>query len=160
MTTGDVPIPITLVHNKDVNPDQNWKSGQKTGRAGQSGQESGQGHHPVPVPVPVPVLLIGYGSYGQPLSLEFRAELIYLLQQNWIIAYAHVRGGGEGGSEWHRSGKSDKKLSTFDDYYACGCHLIELGITSTGLLCGEGCSAGGLIMGVMAIEMDRADWTD
>lgn len=131
VTKGDVPVPITLVHSKELkygqNPDHSPRHSDRR-----------------------PVLLIGYGSYGLPLSLEFRAELIYLLEQNWIVAYAHVRGGGEGGRAWHRGGQLQAKMSTFDDYYSCGKLLIDLGVTDYGMLCGEGSSAGGLIMGVMA----------
>lgn len=36
-----------------------------------------------------------YGAYGTPLRAEYRPELRPLIERGWIVAQAHVRGGGE-----------------------------------------------------------------
>lgn len=95
-----------------------------------------------------PCLLVAYGAYGMACSIEFRADLMYLLERGWIIAYAHVRGGNECGSAWHREGRLLSKWNSFTDYARCATFLKENGYCSH--LCGEGTSAGGLVMGVMA----------
>jgi len=48
-------------------------------------------------------VLIGYGHYGIPIrSNEFNIVHLAALENDWIIAYAHVRGGNEMGWDWHR----------------------------------------------------------
>ncbi len=47
-------------------------------------------------------LLHGYGSYGINLIAEFNIVYLSALENDWIIAYAHVRGGNEKGKKWHR----------------------------------------------------------
>lgn len=110
--------------------------------------------HSVPNPhrVPGPFLLIGYGAYGIPLSVEYDPQVMTLLQRGFSVGYAHCRGGGEYGSHWHTAGKGMLKWNTFNDFAACAEHLISRGYTSPSLLCGMGSSAGGLVMGVMANE--------
>ena len=36
-----------------------------------------------------------YGAYGECLDTGFESEKLSLLEQGWVIAMAHVRGGGE-----------------------------------------------------------------
>jgi oligopeptidase B len=104
------------------------------------------------VPDPGPFLLIGYGAYGLPLTVEYDPQVMALLQRGFSVGYAHCRGGGEYGSHWHAAGKGMLKWNTFNDFAACAEHLISKRYTSPSLLCGMGTSAGGLIMGVMANE--------
>ena len=42
-----------------------------------------------------PLYVYGYGSYGYPLPLGFSASRLALLDRGVVVAYAHVRGGGE-----------------------------------------------------------------
>ena len=49
-----------------------------------------------------PCLLHGYGAYGINLDAEFNIVYLSALENDWIIAYAHVRGGNEKGKKWHR----------------------------------------------------------
>src|SRR6185437_10269134 len=48
-----------------------------------------------------PLYVYGYGSYGYPLPLGFSASRLALLDRGVVVAYAHVRGGGELGDPWH-----------------------------------------------------------
>jgi oligopeptidase B len=99
---------------------------------------------------PAPLLLIGYGSYGiVAYEPEFAASRLALLERGVILAYAHVRGGGEMGRAWYEDGKLGKKRNTFTDFIACAEHLIEAGFTERAKLAALGVSAGGLLMGAI-----------
>jgi protease II len=101
---------------------------------------------------PGPLLLLGYGSYGVSLPMNYRPEHIVLLEKGWTLAFAHVRGGGELGLAWYHDGYRMKKWNTFLDFAACAEDLIRRGYTTERLMCGEFESAGGLIGGVMINE--------
>lgn len=103
-------------------------------------------------PRPQPFLLIGYGAYGIPVSLEYDPQVLALLEKGFSVGYAHCRGGGEFGAAWHTAGKGKHKRNTFEDFKACAEFLIAGRWTSPSQLCGLGVSAGGLILGVMANE--------
>ncbi|RLN74863.1 hypothetical protein BBJ28_00020782, partial [Nothophytophthora sp. Chile5] len=118
-----VKVPLTLIHRRDI-----VLNGQN------------------------PTLLIGYGAYGTNLEADFELEHLSLLERGWVIALAHVRGGGELGLQWYQGGKGMQKRHTFDDYLSCTLHLLDAGFTNPKRLAGKGVSAGGLIMGYMANE--------
>jgi oligopeptidase B len=97
-----------------------------------------------------PLLLYGYGAYGMSMPAGFSTVLLSLVDRGFVHAIAHVRGGMENGYHWYREGKRLAKKNTFTDYIACAERLIELGITSSGRIIGQGGSAGGLLMGAVA----------
>ncbi|MEO1255125.1 MAG: prolyl oligopeptidase family serine peptidase, partial [Bacteroidota bacterium] len=68
----------------------------------------------------------------------------------FVVAIAHVRGGGDLGEEWYRNGKMLKKKNTFTDFISCTEHLIASGYGEKGKVIAEGGSAGGLLMGAVA----------
>ncbi|KAG6583292.1 putative serine protease family S09A [Phytophthora cinnamomi] len=132
MSSVGVKIPMTLIHRRDITL---------------NGQN--------------PTLLIGYGAYGTNLEADFELEHLSLLERGWVIALAHVRGGGElglqwyqagKGLQWYQAGKGMQKRHTFDDYVSCTHHLLDAGFTNPKRLAGKGVSAGGLIMGYVANE--------
>jgi prolyl oligopeptidase len=63
------------------------------------------------------------------------------------MAFAHVRGGGEYGEEWHERGMLKNKANTWRDFIACAEYLVKAGYTSPSRLAGEGGSAGGILIG-------------
>jgi prolyl oligopeptidase len=69
------------------------------------------------------------------------------LERGGIVAFAHVRGGGEYGEDWHRGGMMRTKLNTVFDFIACGQYLVDNHYTRPKLLAGEGGSAGGITVG-------------
>lgn len=96
-----------------------------------------------------PMYLLGYGSYGYPYPVSFVSQRLSLLDRGFVIALAHIRGGGEIGKPWHDAGRMGTKMNTFTDFIACAEHLIECGYTSSERLVIEGGSAGGLLMGAV-----------
>ncbi len=91
----------------------------------------------------------GYGSYGYPLPLGFGATRLSLLDRGVVMAYAHVRGGGELGDRWHDAGKMMVKRNTFTDFVAVTEHLVRAGYGARDRVAIEGGSAGGLLMGAV-----------
>jgi prolyl oligopeptidase len=91
-----------------------------------------------------PCLMEGYGSYGISLDPNFDATRLALLEKGIVIAYAHVRGGGENGEDWHLAGQKLTKENTISDFIACAEYLIKNGYTSSSKLALRGTSAGGI----------------
>ena len=96
-----------------------------------------------------PLHLLGYGSYGYPYPVSFLHHRLSLLDRGFVIALAHIRGGGEMGKPWHDAGRMATKMNTFTDFIACATQLIERGYTMGARLVIEGGSAGGLLMGAV-----------
>ncbi|CAG8486896.1 8902_t:CDS:10 [Paraglomus occultum] len=111
-------IPITLIHKKGLKLD---------GRN--------------------PVLLRTYGAYGLPTEPDFHVEHLPLVERNWIIALAHVR--GELGHEWYEDGRAMKKKNTFIDIITAVEYLILSGYSSKSRMTAIGTSAGGLALGIL-----------
>jgi oligopeptidase B len=99
-----------------------------------------------------PLYLYGYGSYGYPLPIGFSASRLSLLDRGVVIAYAHIRGGGEMGDSWHDAGKMMVKRNTFSDFIAAAEQLAAKGYGAKDLIAIEGGSAGGLLMGAVVNE--------
>ena len=94
-----------------------------------------------------PTHLIGYGAYGISYDAYFDPVWLAWLERGGVIAFAHVRGGGEYGEEWYRAGYKLTKQHTMDDFIASAQYLIENKYTSAKRLSGEGTSAGGILIG-------------
>ena len=98
---------------------------------------------------PAPLFLVGYGSYGFPYSLHYRASIMALLQRGMAYAVAHVRGGGELGERWHEEGKLSKKTNTFLDFIAVAEALRQDPHVDAQRVAIQGGSAGGLLIGAV-----------
>jgi prolyl oligopeptidase len=94
-----------------------------------------------------PALLLGYGAYGFPLQPSFNARSLAWLERGGVLAFAHVRGGGEYGRDWHTAGQKATKPNTWKDFIACAEFLIAENYTSPPRLAGQGRSAGGILIG-------------
>lgn len=94
-----------------------------------------------------PCYLTGYGAYGISMQPGFIDYMAVLLEQGCSIAFAHTRGGGEKGEEWHKAGMKATKPNTWKDFIACAEYLIDKKYTSPQKLIGEGMSAGGILIG-------------
>ncbi len=94
-----------------------------------------------------PTWLTGYGAYGINYDPYFDPTILAFLERGGVRAFAHVRGGGEYGEDWHQAGQKLTKQHTVDDFLAGGEYLIEHKYTSAAHLAGEGTSAGGITIG-------------
>ena len=94
-----------------------------------------------------PTLLVGYGAYSITIDPYFNPRDLAWIEQGGILAFAHVRGGGEYGEEWHKAGMLQNKPNTWRDFIACAEYLIKQGYTSSAKLAGQGGSAGGILIG-------------
>lgn len=97
-----------------------------------------------------PLYLYAYGSYGYSLPIGFNSNRLSLLDRGLVLAYAHIRGGGEMGKPWHDAGRMMQKLNTFTDFITAAEHLIATGYGAKDRVAIEGGSAGGLLMGAVA----------
>ncbi|KAJ3082947.1 hypothetical protein HDU99_001111 [Rhizoclosmatium hyalinum] len=93
--------------------------------------------------------LYGYGSYGVSLEPKFDSSIFSYVDRGIVVAWAHIRGGGELGRGWYETGKFLHKKNTFTDFIACAEKLVSDGITKHELMAIEGRSAGGLLMGAV-----------
>jgi oligopeptidase B len=96
-----------------------------------------------------PLYVYGYGSYGYSLPLGFGSNRLSLLDRGVVMAYAHIRGGGDLGKPWHDAGKMLVKRNTFTDFIAAVEHLTAAGYGDPARVAIEGGSAGGLLMGAV-----------
>ena len=115
-----VQIPVSLVYRKD-----NFQSGKN------------------------PLYVYGYGSYGYSLPIGFNANRLSLLDRGVVMAYAHIRGGGDLGKPWHDAGKMLVKRNTFTDFVSAVEYLTASGYGDPSRVAAEGGSAGGLLMGAV-----------
>ena len=96
-----------------------------------------------------PLYVYGYGSYGYSLPVGFSSNRLSLLDRGVVMAYAHIRGGGDLGEPWHDAGKMLVKRNTFTDFIAAVEHLTAAGYGDPARVAIEGGSAGGLLMGAV-----------
>jgi oligopeptidase B len=96
-----------------------------------------------------PLFVYGYGSYGYSLPIAFNSNRLSLLDRGFVLAYAHIRGGGDMGKPWHDAGRLMHKRNTFTDFIAVTHHLLDQGYGDPTRVAIEGGSAGGLLMGAV-----------
>jgi prolyl oligopeptidase len=94
-----------------------------------------------------PTLVNAYGAYQISMTPYFNARGIAFLERGGVLAYAHVRGGGEYGKRWWRAGRKISKPNTWRDLIDCCQELIKQRWTSTKRLTIQGGSAGGITVG-------------
>ena len=99
-----------------------------------------------------PTLFEGYGSYGDPWDPSFSATMLDWVLRGGVLAYAHVRGGGEYGERWHLAGQKATKQHTIDDMIATARYLIDQEYTAAGHLAVRGTSAGGISVGGAIVQ--------
>lgn len=101
------------------------------------------------------VFIFVYGAYGESLSPFFSPIFLDWAVQGGILAFPHVRGGGEKGKEWHEQGMKNLKYNSWKDLIACTEALIDMNLTKEGLISLYTSSAGG-ITAAMAVN-ERPD---
>jgi len=130
-----VEIPVSLVYRKDLF------------------ERNAPSPHPGPPQTDLRprsgLYVYAYGSYGYSLPLGFNSNRLSLLDRGVVMAYAHIRGGGDLGKPWHDAGKMLFKRNTFTDFIAVVEHLTASGYGDPQRVAIEGGSAGGLLMGAV-----------
>jgi oligopeptidase B len=96
-----------------------------------------------------PLYVYAYGSYGAILPVTFGSTRLSMLDRGVVMAYAHIRGGGDMGKPWHDAGRMMNKMNTFTDFIACTEYLVANKYGSRDKVAIEGGSAGGLLMGAV-----------
>ncbi len=94
-----------------------------------------------------PTILYGYGAYGTTEEPGRSNGVIAWVERGGIYAFAHVRGGGALGSQWHMAGHKTTKFNTWKDGIAAAEWLIANGYTRASKLGIYGGSAGGVFVG-------------
>lgn len=87
------------------------------------------------------VLAYGYGGFNISLTPMFYPLMAALLKLGVAVAYTNLRGGGEYGENWHKSGMRENKQNVFDDFISVieslkkqGSDIVAFGASNGGLL--------------------------
>ncbi len=97
-----------------------------------------------------PLLVEGYGAYGESLEPLFGVQRLSLLERGFVIALAHVRGGGELGRGWYEAARGAGKQRSFDDFVDVTDHLVAERWAAPDKVFAHGASAGGLLLAAVA----------
>jgi oligopeptidase B len=98
------------------------------------------------------LLVEAYGAYGDTYEPSFEAQRLSLLDRGFVVAIAHVRGGAELGQAWYEAGRLMNKHRSFEDFIDVTEHLVAERWAAPAKVFGQGASAGGLLMAVVANE--------
>jgi prolyl oligopeptidase len=98
----------------------------------------------------LPALIYAYGGYNVPELPQYPGAMAAVIESGGLFVHANIRGGGEFGSSWWRSGSRKNKQRSYDDLYAVASDLRQSGQASRIALMGA--SNGGLMAGVAALQ--------
>lgn len=99
-----------------------------------------------------PTILYGYGGFNISLKPQFRIANASWFENGGVYAVPNIRGGGEYGELWHKSGIKMNKQNVFDDFIAAAEYLIAQKYTSSQFLAVQGGSNGGLLIGAVLTQ--------
>jgi prolyl oligopeptidase len=104
-------------------------------------------------PGPRPLIIGAYGA----LNIAWLPAYLFALPAAWVhlggvYVHAHLRGGGEYGTNWWQAARRHTKQTTFDDLYAVATDLIDQGWTTPEQLGVFGASLGALTAAVAATQ--------
>jgi prolyl oligopeptidase len=104
---------------------------------------------------PRPVIMTGYGGFGVPTTPQFSVLVAIMMELGVVFAIPHIRGGGEGGKQWHDAGRARNRQFSFDDFIATAEWLCQQGLTTPDQIGIFGGSNSGLL--VAAAMTQRPD---
>lgn len=99
------------------------------------------------------VLMTSYGGFGVSMTPRFSVLVRVMLELGASFVVPHIRGGGEGGSAWHRAAVGRNRQVAFDDFIWAAEWLCQQRVTSPNRLAIFGGSNSGLL--VAAVSMQR-----
>ena len=99
-----------------------------------------------------PVLLYGYGGFNISILPYFSKTFYMWIKSGGVLAVANLRGGGEYGDSWHKSGMLLNKQNVFDDFAFAAKHLHSKGIGSPDTTASLGRSNGGLLVAATMLQ--------
>lgn len=119
-----VQIPVSLVYQKDIIP------GKKPQR----------------------LLIDGYGCFGTSMDPVFLPDILLWVSQGGIFAEAHIRGGGELGAEWYKSGSYPTKMNSINDIVDVAEYFVKNNYTQPSQQAITGGSCGTLNVGLATLQ--------
>ena len=99
-----------------------------------------------------PVFMYSYGAYGLSVSPNFYDTWYSWALNGGIVAFTHIRGGGEKGDGWHNSGKTINKKKSWEDIISAAEYLIDQKMTSRGKIALHTVSGGAVAAGMAVNE--------
>jgi len=102
-----------------------------------------------------PVIMTSYGGFGVSATPQFSVLVAILMELGAMFAIPHIRGGGEGGKQWHDAGRARNRQLSFDDFIAAAEWLCQQGLTTPSQIGIFGGSNSGLL--VAAAMTQRPD---
>lgn len=99
-----------------------------------------------------PTILYGYGGFASNKTPMFMRSWVPWIERNGIFAVANIRGGGEFGEKWHKTGIKENKQNSFDDFIYAAEYLISKKYTDVNHFGILGGSNGGLLVSAVAVQ--------
>jgi prolyl oligopeptidase len=99
-----------------------------------------------------PTVLYGYGGFNVSILPRYSSTRMAWLDAGGVFVSANLRGGGEYGETWYRSGALLDKQNVFDDFIAAAEWLIDNKVTSRDHLAIWGVSNGGLLAAATGLQ--------
>ncbi len=99
-----------------------------------------------------PVFLYGYGGFNISIKPGFAIDKAVFLENGGVYAVANLRGGGEYGEDWHKSGTLCSKQNVFNDFIAAAEYLVKEKYTTHDKIAINGRSNGGLLVGAVLTQ--------
>ena len=103
-------------------------------------------------PADLPAVVYAYGGWNVALVRGSLGVFAQLVEAGVVFVLAHIRGGGEEGTAFHRAGARDRKQSSYDDVYAVAEDVAARGIADPSRIAVLGGSNGGLMVAVAVTQ--------
>ena len=99
-------------------------------------------------PSALPAVVYAYGGWNVALARGSLGANAHMVEAGAAFVLAHIRGGGEEGTAFHRAGALESKQRSYDDLYAVADDVARRGIADPARVAVLGGSNGGLIAAV------------
>lgn len=101
---------------------------------------------------PKPLLIDAYGCFGASMDPYFLPENFIWLELGGIYAVAHIRGGGELGSQWYTDGAFPNKMNSINDIIDVADYFVKNNYTTGTMQAITGASCGSLNVGLATLQ--------